>query len=367
MVVDLILFLVGWGAGWWLLWRVPLPPEAHPDAALGRTPVSVIVPARDEEAVLPVLLASLAPELGADDELIVVDDHSADATAVSARAGGATVVRAPALPAGWTGKAWACHSGAARATRATLIFLDADTRLEPGGLGRLTAGLAAAGGLYSVQPWHEVHRPHERLAAVFNVVAMMGTTAFTPGRDGRAAVGAFGPCLVTSMADYRRAGGHESVASSVLDDLALADRYRGAALPVTIHEGKGTISFRMYPLGLAQLVEGFTKNFALAAGAVGLATTVLITLWLAALSAPVVLAAAAPAPAAICYAAAAAQMGAHLRRLGSFGARTAVLYPLAVAVFIAVFARSVAATLILGRVRWKGRAVATRRRPPRAS
>lgn len=367
MAVDLILFLVGWGAGWWLLWRVPVPPEVDAEAALDRTPVSVIVPARDEEAVLPVLLASLSPQLRSDDELIVVDDHSDDATAVSARAGGASVVRAPALPAGWTGKAWACHHGAARATRATLIFLDADTRLEPGGLERLTAGLAATGGLYSVQPWHEVNRPHERLAAVFNVVAMMGTTAFAPGREGRAAVGAFGPCLVTSVADYRRAGGHESVASTVLDDLALADRYREVGLPVTVHGGKGTISFRMYPLGFGQLVEGFTKNFAVAARAVGLATTGLITLWLAALSAPVVLATMAPVPAAICYAAAAAQMGAHLRRLGSFGARTAVLYPLALAVFIAVFARSVVSTLIGGRVRWKGRDVATRRRPPRAS
>ena len=367
MVVDLILFLVGWGAGWWLLWRVPLPPEVGPGAAPNREPVSVIVPARDEEAVLPVLLASLGPELRSDDELIVVDDHSGDATAVAARAGGATVVRSPALPAGWTGKAWACHNGTARATRATLIFLDADTRLEPGGLGRLTAGLAAAGGLYSVQPWHEVARLHERLAAVFNVVAMMGTTAFAPGRDGRAAVGAFGPCLVTSAADYRRAGGHESVRATVLDDLELADRYRSAALPVTLHGGKGTISFRMYPYGLGQLVEGFTKNFAVAARAVGLATTALITLWLAALSAPVVLATIAPVPAAICYAVAAVQMAAHLRRLGSFGARTAVLYPLALAVFIAVFARSVVATLMFGRVRWKGRDVPTSRRPPRAS
>ncbi|HEV2069984.1 MAG TPA: glycosyltransferase family 2 protein [Acidimicrobiales bacterium] len=367
MVVDLILFLVGWGAGWWLLWRVPLPPDVDPEAALRRPPVSVIVPARDEEAVLPVLLASLGPELRSDDELIVVDDHSGDATALLARAAGATVVSAPPLPAGWTGKAWACHNGAARATRATVIFLDADTRLDPGGLGRLIAGLAAAGGLYSLQPWHEVVRPHERLAAVFNVVAMMGTTAFAPGRDGRAAVGAFGPCLVTSAADYHRAGGHESVRNTVLDDLALADRYHAAALPVTIHGGKGTIGFRMYPLGLGQLVEGFTKNFAVAARAVGLGTAALITLWLAALSAPVVLATIAPVPAAICYAAAAVQMAAHLRRLGSFGALTAALYPLAVAVFVAVFARSVIATLVLGRVRWKGRDVATRRRPPRAS
>ncbi|CAN5226604.1 glycosyltransferase family A protein [soil metagenome] len=329
--------------------------------------MSIVVPARDEEAVLPVLLASLRPELRAEDELIVVDDQSSDATAALARAAGATVITAAPPPEGWVGKAWACHTGADRASRSTLIFLDADTRLAPGGLGRLTAGLSAAGGLYSVQPWHEVPRLHERLAAMFNVVSMMGTAAFTPGRRGRAPVGAFGPCLLTSAADYRLAGGHASVRGAVLDDLALADRYRARALPVTIHGGKGTLSFRMYPLGPGQLIEGFTKNFAAAARAARLRTTALVTLWLAALSAPVVLVTAAPLVAAACYAAAAVQMGVHLRRLGSFGAVTAALYPVSLAVFVAVFARSVVVTLVLGRVRWKGRDLATRRRPPQGS
>jgi 4,4'-diaponeurosporenoate glycosyltransferase len=366
MLLDLIAFLFGWGAGWWLLWRVPLPPQVEPGLSPPREPVSIIVPARDEAAVLPVLLASLRPELRPHDEVVVVDDHSYDATAVKARAGGATVVAAPPLPDGWSGKAWACHTGAETARRSTLVFLDADTRLAPGGLDRLVAGLAAVGGLYSVQPWHEVPRPHERLAALFNVVAMMGTAAFAPGRVGRAPVGAFGPCLLTAAGDYHLAGGHAAVRGEVLDDLALAGRYRAAGLPVTIHGGRGTISFRMYPASLGQLVEGFTKNFAAAAGAARLRTTALITLWLAALSAPAVLAANAPVLAAACYTAASVQVGVHLRRLGSFGPLAPLVYPVLLAVFVAVFARSLVATLALGRVRWKGRDLVTRRGPPPA-
>ncbi len=365
MLVDLIVFAVGWSAGWWLLWRVPLPPRIKPGTSPPREAVTIVVPARDEADVVPVLLASLRPELDAGDEVIVVDDHSQDATADRARAGGATVVAAPPLPPGWVGKAWACHTGAGRAQRSTLVFLDADTRLAPGGLARLVAGLAATGGLYSVQPWHEVPRPSERLAAVFNVVAMMGTAAFAPGRGGRASVGAFGPCLLTTAADYRSAGGHAAVRGAVLDDLALARRYRAAGLAVTIHGGRGTISFRMYPAGLRQLVEGFTKNFAAAARATPLRTTVLITLWLAALCAPAVLAGTAPALSVLCYVAAALQMGVHLRRLGSFGMLSAALYPVALAVFVAVFARSLVATVAFGRVRWKGRELSTRRGPTR--
>ncbi len=366
MVVDLVAFLAGWAAGWWLLWRVPLPPPVEPGRSSPRGAVSIVVPARDEAAAVPLLLASLGPELGPYDEVIVVDDASSDATAARARAAGATVLPAPPLPDGWAGKAWACHTGASAATQSVLVFLDADTRLAPGGLDRLVAGLAMSGGLYSVQPWHDVPRPGERLAALFNVVAMMGTAAFAPGRGGRAVVGAFGPCLLTAAADYRLTGGHAGVRDEVLDDLALAGRYRAAGLPVTIHGGQGTISFRMYPDGLGQLVEGFTKNFAAAAAAIRLHTAALIVLWLAALSAPAVLMTSNPALAAVCYAAAAIQLGIHLRRLGSFGPLTAMGYPVALAIFIVVFVRSLVATVALGRVRWKGRELATRRRGPRA-
>lgn len=355
MLIDVVAFLAGWGAGWWLLWRIPVPPSLPPGA---RPPVSVVVPARDEERSLPVLLASLEDELRSGDEVIVVDDHSADDTAGVARSAGARTVAASDLPPGWLGKAWACHTGAELAANPLLAFLDADTRLEPGGLDRLVAGYAEGGGLYSVQPWHRVPRPHERLAALFNVVALMGTGAFTPVGDRRPPAGAFGPCLLTSAEDYRAVGGHAAVRHTVLDDLALARRYRAAELPVRIRGGRDTITFRMYPDGLGQLVEGFTKNFAAAARAVRPLTVVLVTAWMSALGAPLVLAAGAPALALACYVAVALQVHAHLRRIGSFGAVTAVAYLIPLACFVVVFARSLVLTFGRRRVRWKGRDVA---------
>ncbi len=365
MLVDLVAFALGWCAGWWLLWRVPVPSaveEPHPVPPIPPISVpsiSVVVPARDEEQALPMLLASLRPQLHPGDEVIVVDDHSTDGTAMVARQGGATLATAADLPPGWQGKAWACHTGASLAANDRLLFLDADTRLEPGGLGRLRAAASVAGGLYSVQPWHEVPRAHERLAAVFNLVAMMGTGAFTP-RGGSGRVGAFGPCLITSADDYRKVGGHASVRGAILDDLALAGRYRKTGLPVTLRGGRGTIAFRMYPHGLSQLLEGFTKNFASAARAVRPLTLVLLVAWLAALSAPLVLVTDAPVAAAGCYLIAAVQLGIMLRRLGTFGAVTAALYLAPLAVFLAVFARSLVATYVRRRVRWKGRELPTR-------
>ena len=355
---DALAFLLGWATGWWLLWRLPVP---APVPASPRPPVSLVVPARNEETTLPGLLDSLCPQLRPGDEVIVVDDHSSDATASVAERRGATVVAAPELPPGWVGKSWACHLGAARATNPLITFLDADTRLEPGGLDRLVAVHRQEGGLVSVQPWHEVHRLHERLAALFNVVALMGTAAFTP-LGARRSVGAFGPCLVSSIDDYRASGGHARVRGAVLDDLALASAYRDAGLAVSIRGGRGTIRFRMYPSGAGQVVEGFSKNFAAAATSVRPLTVALISLWIAALSAPFALAASDPVLASLCYLAVAVQLLVHLRRIGGFGAVTALIYVVPLAFFLAVFARSLWLTFGRGEVRWKGRTVPTRRR-----
>lgn len=355
---DLVAFAVLWALGWVLLWRVPVPGAA---ALIARDPVSIVVPARDEAANLPHLLGSLLPQLRATDELLVIDDHSSDGTAGVARAGGAAVIAAPPLPPGWAGKQWACNTGATAATTPTLVFLDADTRLEPGGLDRIAA-LGAQPGLTSIQPFHLVPRWRERLAVFFNIVGMMGTAAFTPLGSRVAPRGAFGPCLATSVADYRQAGGHEAARASVLDDVALAAAYRRAGLAVRVLGGRGTIEFRMYPGGLADLVGGFTKNMGAAATAVRPLAALAVAGWLAACVAPLVLAARLPWPlAAACYLAVALQVGLHLRRLGTFGPLVALAYPVALALFLVVFARSLLVTYGLGRVRWKGRSLPTRR------
>jgi 4,4'-diaponeurosporenoate glycosyltransferase len=273
------------------------------------------------------------------------------------------VVPAPEPPPGWAGKPWACATGAGAASSSLLVFLDADTRVEPGGLDRV-AGLATARrGLVSLQPFHLVPRPVERLAALCNLVGVMGTSAFTPLGDRIAARGAFGPCLATPAEDYRRAGGHAAVPDAVLDDVALAARYRAARLPVTLRSGRGVVAYRMYAGGLRPLVEGFTKNLAGGAAAAGPLVTLLVTGWLAATVAPLVLAVqVSVAAAAAAYALVALQVHVHLRRLGSFGALAAVLYVLPLLLFFAVFARSVVLTALGRPVRWKGRPLPTRRR-----
>ena len=331
----------------------------------------MVVPARDEEANLPRLLASVRRQQPGPAEVVVVDDHSSDATAAVALEGGATVVSPDPLPPGWTGKSWACWTGARSTRSPTLVFLDADTELAPRGLARVLAEHRRRGGLLSVQPFHRVERPYEAMSAFFNLVSMMGVDAFTPVRRRPAPIGAFGPCLVCSRADYITAGGHEAVAGEIVEDVALARRFVEAGLPVACLGGRDTIAFRMYPEGLHQLVEGWTKNFAAGARSTRPATFLLVTAWLsgcitAASGLGVALLRAGRTrgsrvgPAAGRYLAFALQLRWMLRRVGTFGWWPAVVYPAPLACFLAVFARSVGLASRGRAVPWKGRMVPTR-------
>lgn len=350
---TLIVCTVGLLVGCWLLWRIPSPAG---EADLGD--VSVVIPARNEERSLPVLLESLAGQRPA--ELVVVDDHSADDTGGVAARGGATVIAAPDLPEGWTGKAWACWSGAQATTSPFLVFVDADACFHPGGLGRVLGELdRAAGGLVSVQPFHVPRHHYERLAAFFNLVGMMGVDAFTPLQHRLAPTGAFGPCLATTRSDYEAAGGHAAVRSEVAEDVALSRRYAAAGLPVTCFGGRGVVDFRMYPDGPAQLVEGFTKNFGRGAAGTRTVTLVLVFVWITG----AILAVAGVrrlSPAAVGpYAAYVLQLSWMLRRIGRFGCWPVVLYPVPLVFFMAVFARSLVLTYLRKEVTWRGRTIRT--------
>lgn len=346
-------------AGAWLLWRVP-PPRPAPGGAgaAARGPLAVVVPARDEAASLPALLATLLPQRRAGDEVVVVDDDSSDGTGAIAAAAGARVVVPGPPPAGWTGKAWACAAGAAATTAPVLVFLDADTRLAPGALDRVAAEHAARGGLVSVQPYHLAPTAAERLSALCNVVALMGTGACTPLGDRVAPAGAFGPVLATTREDYAAAGGHAAVAGAVLDDVAMARRYRATGRPVTCRGGRDVVAFRMYPGGLRHLVEGWSKNIAGGAASTRPVTMALVVAWTSLLLQAPWWLATRPAPLGlVAYGAVAAELWWMLRRVGSFGPVTALAFPAPLAAFLFVLARSTVLRVGRRRVRWKGRQV----------
>src|SRR6266478_4424874 len=122
---------------------VPEPPHSLHAAGLSRPAqevlVSVIIPARNEEACLGACLQSLVAQRGVSFEIIVVNDASTDRTpAIGESFAGSSryvkVVEAGPLPRGWTGKSHALAAGVTHARGAWLLFTDADTVHLPGSL-----------------------------------------------------------------------------------------------------------------------------------------------------------------------------------------------------------------------------------------
>jgi len=342
----LILFLVTltlWAAGFLLVPKLrrrgggadPIQPPA----------VSVIIPARNEEHNLPTLLRSLATQSVKPREILVVDDGSTDRTAEMARQLSATVIASQPLPEGWRGKTWACHQGAQAAAGDLLLFVDADTWFEPDALARILARYR--GGVFSIEPFHAVRKPYEDLSLFFNFNMTVGTVPD----------GLFGQMLLVDRESYRRVGGHEAVKGRTLENFFLAQQFRAAGIPTRSATGRGVFAFRMYPNGLRELVEGWTKGFASGAGQTPRGVLFLVVAWMIGLMlAPIGWGVTGDGLAwAATYLLCVAQVGWFSRQIGAFRWFTALLYPVPLVFFFAVFTRS---ALRSGKqVTWKGRAI----------
>lgn len=219
--------------------------------------VTAVVPARDEQANIARCVRSLAPFIS----VLVVDDHSRDATAEEAHAAGARVVPAPPLPAGWLGKPHACWAGAARAETEWILFVDADTWYEAAFLPSALA-FAHARGLDAVTVfprqvclrWYESALVEYGLGLYFSGV---DSARLLDPRSPEAL--ANGQCILIRRDAYFRAGGHQAVAASVTEDVALAVLLKRSGVPFAVCRAERLASVRMYDSFLS-LWRGFQKN-----------------------------------------------------------------------------------------------------------
>lgn len=360
MIGDAIGLGLLWSLGFLFLFRIPVLPTSSGRALPS---VSIVIPARNEAGNLPHLLASLAGQTLQPLETIVVDDASEDETAAIARSAGARVVTPPPLAPDWLGKNHACWQGARHAGGEILVFLDADTRLEDDGLRRLVEAQRSRSGFVSVQPYHRMERAYERLSAFFAFILMGGIRAFTVLGRRVPPQGLFGPAIACRREDYFAIDGHRAVKSAVLEDVELGRGARAAGYSLHCFGGRGSISFRMYPGGLRELTEGWTKNFALGAAGAGVVMVLLISAWMAGSGVAIRLLVAGSlartTPRLLlglsAYVLYVVQIHWMQTRIGNFGFPAAVLYPFTLLFFVVIFVRSVQLTWLKQAVRWKGR------------
>ena len=227
--------------------------------------VSVIVPARDEEANIGGCVRSLVAQ-GERIEIIVADDGSQDRTAEIARELAAEfpqvkLVSVPPLPEGWLGKTHALHVAAERSRGEWLLFTDADTRHEPGKLAAVVERAEQeALDLVSFSPRQEVRVWWEKAVIPFvyqQLARLFPYEQVNDPSDPKAA--ANGQYILIRRSAYTALGGHQAIRSAVLEDVELARLAKHAGLRVWFGSGEGTVSTRMYRR-FPEMWEGWTKN-----------------------------------------------------------------------------------------------------------
>jgi dolichol-phosphate mannosyltransferase len=231
--------------------RDRLPPLA-PVCGPVPQPVSVVIPARDEESRLGACLTAVFADPAAG-EVIVVDDESRDGTAALAARLGATVVQGAPPPHGWVGKQWALRQGVAAAAGPVIVTLDADARPRPGLLGALAA-LLDAHDLVTVGPRFSCDGVAEQalhasfLATLVYRFGPIGTAAPSPPHR----LLANGQCMAFRKAPMVEADGFARVRRHLTDDVALVrtlarDGWRigfldaGPLLEVHMHESAAQV------------------------------------------------------------------------------------------------------------------------------
>lgn len=343
--------------GFLLIGRVPI---CRAQSFPREEPVSVIIPARNEEHTLPVLLRSLGASGVRATEIVVVDDSSTDATAEVARLNGATVLTAPSLPSGWTGKTWACTQGAASASNDPLLFLDADTYLESRGLERMLAAHEALGRrsvALSVLPYHVTKKVYEELSFFFHLMMAAGAGGFGPLGKPRL----FGQAMLIGRSLYESSGGHRAVRGAILENFSLASRIDSVGGRCVTFAGRGVINVRMFPNGFGQLCEGWVKAFADGAAACDPLVLAASIFWLSALCTTFVVLVAAGSDMrltfGLLYLCFAVQLLTMARQLGSYSLLTCVLYPVPLFFYFGLFGRSFYLRALKRSVQWRGRTV----------
>jgi len=240
---------------------------APPEPTSPLPAVSVLIPARNEEAAIGDAIRAVLTSEGIDLEVIVMDDSSTDRTAEIVRSLAlidprVRLEQAPSLPKGWNGKQHACWALAQTALNPILCFVDADVRLQPACLARMTAFLASSESSLvtgfprqitgSFLEWLLLPLIHFVLLGFLPISRMRASTdpAFAAG---------CGQFMLANAQDYFACGGHSGIKLTMHDGLRLPRLFRASGFRTDLADITDLATCRMYTNG-AQVWSGLAKN-----------------------------------------------------------------------------------------------------------
>lgn len=232
----------------------------------GQPPVSVIVPACNEEETIEAGLRSLAGQDYRNLEIIVVNDRSTDGTAevvnrIKKDIGQIRLVTIGTLPDGWLGKPHALQAGAREAQGEYYLFADADVCMAESTISRAVQAMETQ----ALDHLCLIFRNSGGGALLNALIAEIGAALLLVFKPWRASeptsryfvgVGAFN--MVRTSA-YWAIGGHESIRMQVIDDVFLGRQIKQRGFRQNCLLALEFVEIPWYPT-LERLIDGLMKN-----------------------------------------------------------------------------------------------------------
>jgi hopene-associated glycosyltransferase HpnB len=261
--------LAAWAVVLMLPWqphrtRERLEPTVEGEPHEDLSDVTVLIPARDEAAVIGATLTALARQ-GPNLRVIVIDDESKDNTALICEelrdllrnpsaaepatfALGIDVVRGRPLAEGWGGKLWALEQGRERVTTRFTLLLDADIGLAPALIPALLRKARETGAeLVSVMALLSTQSFWEKLLVppfvFFFKLLYPFALANAPGTRNAAAAGG---CLLVATRVLGEIGGFAAIRDALIDDCTLAARVKVKGHRIWLGLSHAVVSRRRY-------------------------------------------------------------------------------------------------------------------------
>jgi hopene-associated glycosyltransferase HpnB len=215
----------------WRPWSAAPTLDASPASGDGNLEnVTVLVPARNEEAVIQATLRALQVQ-GMGLKIVLVNDRSADRTAQLAREAAIAnliLVSGEPLPPGWSGKLWALEQGRRHVATALTMLVDADIVLKPGLIGALLSEMERSGAcLVSLIPAPRMAGFWEKLLMPAYVYFFKLLYPFRLSNSRfRSVAAASGGCILLQTRVLEEIGGFASLKDALIDDCSLARRIK---------------------------------------------------------------------------------------------------------------------------------------------
>lgn len=361
MLYDIVVIVLGLLSSFILFSKFPI--LKNKNTSNSQYELSIIIPARNEEQNIRLLLQDLMSQTADIHEIICVDDGSTDGTYKVASSFGVKTIWVKDKPSDWTGKAWACQIGAESATGELLLFLDADVRLGPNAISSLINSYDENRCVISVQPYHKTNKYYEQFSFFFNLIQISGNG--TSMRWMQRNAGLYGAVILIDKDTYASIDGHLAAQKSIVDDVALGKKLKQMGFPFKLFMGGEAISLRMYRSNFRSLFQGWTKNYATGASEAPILVLGLVFLWVASCMITVIslvqsiidLNMTNIVVISFFYLCWVFELFRISYKIGSFKKTTIIIFPLYLAFFILVFFRSLFKKLFQEDVIWKDRKI----------